>query len=791
MRRPPRPPPRRRRRRASRASCARSSPGRRSETPPPDRSRRSTSSSPSSPRGRADRADRPHRARRARARSRRARRRGSERRRRPGVEQTGAPGADPMTHGGRLDLRSLPARSAADAPPARRARAQGAGLVRGGRAGSLAASPTLVGAVTVLVVIVAVFLAYQANQGLPFVPTYKLSATGPQRQHPRPGQRGPRRRHPRRPDRERRADHDRDVDPETGRRPSVDAKLDMELNQDLDPLPEDSTVIVRSRSALGLKYLELQRGDSERGLRGRGRRCRSAPPRPSPSRSTRSSTPSTTRPARRSRSNLVEFGNALAGRGQSLNAAIGDLRPLVERLDPVMRNLASPNTDLAGFVRGLSRGAAAEVAPVAASAGPAVRQPRDHLRRLRRRRPALHPGDDLALARGRGRGDRDAASRSGRFCSNTTGLFADLRPGFAALRAAAERRRARPPRSGSRRCASRPPSTPSSIRPHRRCSTSTTTPAFARASTTSTASIGQRAAAAGLRRPGPVGLQLRHPAVPERRPTISPSATASAPTSASSRSTPPTGPEQRGQPAHRRRPTAAGRLRTTSCTPTPTRTRPRPARSRASARPATRSTCAGPGPDRQRPRQPGHRHRRPDLRAARQLRRRRRRRRRRSDGRSHARSRSPRSYDERIYRKGHPPHRIRNALILIALILIGTYFARHQGAPVRRHVRGQGRLRATPPTSARTRRSASRASTSARCRASSSVGDAAEVTFTVDDDGPPIREDAAGRDPPAHLPRGQLLPRRQAGQPERARARPTAARSRSPRPPPRSSSTRS
>ena len=47
------------------------------------------------------------------------------------------------------------------------------------------------------------------------------------------------------------------------------------------------------------------------------------------------------------------------------------------------------------------------------------------------------------------------------------------------------------------------------------------------------------------------------------------------------------------------------------------------------------------------------------------------------------------------------------------------------------------------------------------------------------------------RDPPAALPRGQLLPRRQPRQPERARARRAAARSRSPRPRPRSSSTRS
>src|SRR5262249_3113416 len=51
--------------------------------------------------------------------------------------------------------------------------------MRRGRVGTLAASPTLVGAVTVLVVVVAVFLSYQANQGLPFVPTYKLSAQLP------------------------------------------------------------------------------------------------------------------------------------------------------------------------------------------------------------------------------------------------------------------------------------------------------------------------------------------------------------------------------------------------------------------------------------------------------------------------------------------------------------------------------------------------------------------------------------------------------------------------------------
>ena len=39
---------------------------------------------------------------------------------------------------------------------------------------SIIGSPALVGAITVLVVVVAVFLAYNANNGLPFVPTREV-----------------------------------------------------------------------------------------------------------------------------------------------------------------------------------------------------------------------------------------------------------------------------------------------------------------------------------------------------------------------------------------------------------------------------------------------------------------------------------------------------------------------------------------------------------------------------------------------------------------------------------------
>src|SRR5262249_3134004 len=131
--------------------------------------------------------------------------------------------------------------------------------MRSGRVGSLAASPTLVGAVTVLVVVVAVFLAYQANQGLPFVPTYKLSAELPNADTLVPGNDG------------RiggiRVGQIKSVDPvtvdnapcpndPTRQCTSQVAKVDMELNQDIKPLPDNSTMVVRSKSALGLKYLE-------------------------------------------------------------------------------------------------------------------------------------------------------------------------------------------------------------------------------------------------------------------------------------------------------------------------------------------------------------------------------------------------------------------------------------------------------------------------------------------------------------------------------------------------------
>lgn len=301
------------------------------------------------------------------------------------------------------------------------------------RAGSLAASPTLVGAVTVLVVVVAVFLAYQANQGLPFVPTYRLSAQLPDTESLVEGN-------------EVRIGGQRvgqitSITPET-----VDdapcpndptrlctaqvAKIDMELDQDVEPLPENSTVVVRARSALGLKYLQVNRGTSSQGLEpGTVMPLSAARPEPVEIDQVFNMFDDPTRVA--IQSDLVEFGNALAGRGVDLNEAIGELEPLVERLTPVMRNLADPGTGLSKFVSSLSA-TAAEVAPVAEIQGRLfadldttfaafARVSRPYIQESISRSPAA---EQTAI---------ETLPTIRPFLTNTAKLFDELQPGFHAI----------------------------------------------------------------------------------------------------------------------------------------------------------------------------------------------------------------------------------------------------------------------------------------------------------------------------------------------------------------------
>jgi virulence factor Mce-like protein len=223
------------------------------------------------------------------------------------------------------------------------------------RGPGLAASPTMVGAITVMVVILAVFLAYNANNGLPFVPSYRISAEVPDADLLVPSN-------------EVRIGGIRvgvieSIEPEQDEDGNISAKLNLKLDKDVEELPVDSTVIVRARSALGLKYLEIDQGKSSEGFApGAVIPLENAHPKPVEIDQVLSTFDAPTRVA--IRENLFEFGNALAGRGPALNEALGRFPSVLEHLQPVAHNLASSDTDLAGFINALSA-TAAEVAPVA------------------------------------------------------------------------------------------------------------------------------------------------------------------------------------------------------------------------------------------------------------------------------------------------------------------------------------------------------------------------------------------------------------------------------------------
>jgi len=219
----------------------------------------------------------------------------------------------------------------------------------------VASSPAIVGAVTVLVVIVAVFLAYNANNGLPFVSTYNLTARVPNANAIVKGNEvrigGAR------------VGVVRGVTPVQLKNGQVAAELDLRLDKSAEPVPVDSTMIIRPKSPLGLKYLQIVTGDSSEGFEA-GDTIPLAAARPEPvdidqffnmfDEPTRNAI----------QRNLSGFGNALAGRGPQLNNAFGALRRLAENGQPTLRNLVAPGTNFGGFWRALED-LASTVVPVA------------------------------------------------------------------------------------------------------------------------------------------------------------------------------------------------------------------------------------------------------------------------------------------------------------------------------------------------------------------------------------------------------------------------------------------
>jgi virulence factor Mce-like protein len=221
-------------------------------------------------------------------------------------------------------------------------------------AGSIAGSPVLVGALTTLVVIVAVFLSYNANAGLPFVPTYDLEAEMPSAANLVEGNEV-------RIGGFRVGVIDR-IDPVRQPDGSVHARLHMKLQKDVQPLPTGSDLIVRSRSALGLKYLEITPHGKDGFAAGSRIPLRNSRPEPVEFDTVVNTFDRQTREGQRN--TLRGFGDGLAGRGRSLNETIAVLPELFANLQPVMSNLAAPATQLRRFFPSLER-AARIVAPVA------------------------------------------------------------------------------------------------------------------------------------------------------------------------------------------------------------------------------------------------------------------------------------------------------------------------------------------------------------------------------------------------------------------------------------------
>jgi ABC-type transporter Mla subunit MlaD len=148
---------------------------------------------------------------------------------------------------------------------------------------------------------------------------------------------------------------------------SATAVLSLKLERSIQPLPTDSTVLVRPRSALGLKYVQITRGRASGGF-DNGATIPAANARPTPVEidDVFNMFNAPTREA--SAVNLTTFGDALAGRGLGLNEAIAEFPRLLAVATPVAANLAAPDTGLGKLFRALNQ-AAGEVAPVAEAQG--------------------------------------------------------------------------------------------------------------------------------------------------------------------------------------------------------------------------------------------------------------------------------------------------------------------------------------------------------------------------------------------------------------------------------------
>jgi ABC-type transporter Mla subunit MlaD len=216
-------------------------------------------------------------------------------------------------------------------------------VIRRGRDRGVFSNPIVIGALTVLTAVAGVTLAYQADNGLPFVPKYTLHVQINDASE---------------------LTHGGEVhmggaliglitsiEPERTASGQSIAMLSLSLDKVVEPLPVDSTFIVRLKGSIGLKFIDVTRGHSAQTWKNGA----TVPLSQSGTEVDLDQVLSMfTPPTRKGVADATTgFSDALAGRGGDINNAIGAFVPLVTDLGPVAANLASKKTDLGGFFHGL------------------------------------------------------------------------------------------------------------------------------------------------------------------------------------------------------------------------------------------------------------------------------------------------------------------------------------------------------------------------------------------------------------------------------------------------------
>jgi len=208
---------------------------------------------------------------------------------------------------------------------------------------SIMANPVLVGATTTLVVVVAVFLAYNASRGLPFIPTNALRFQVSNGANLLPGN-------------EVREGGYRigivdDMKPVRLPDGTTGAEVTLNIDKKVDLFPKDSTIDLRPRSVLGLKYVEITRGKSSDTFASGAMVPADQTTFPVDLDQFYNTFDEPTRDA--SRESLKGVGNAFASRGASLNETIADAPRFLRHLEPVAATLADEDTQLARFFQEL------------------------------------------------------------------------------------------------------------------------------------------------------------------------------------------------------------------------------------------------------------------------------------------------------------------------------------------------------------------------------------------------------------------------------------------------------